>query len=72
MPPVFASLIAGASAQANLELLRQSASHDSYGLCRDSQGNVWNSSLVGDQIRKFGRDGIIVVEEIRLAGIRHE
>jgi Mrp family chromosome partitioning ATPase len=44
MPPVFASLIAGASAQANLELLRQSASHDSYGLMA-AAGQIANWAL---------------------------
>jgi hypothetical protein len=32
--------------------------HDSYGLCMDSQGNVWNTSLRSDQIRKFSPDGL--------------
>jgi hypothetical protein len=31
--------------------------HDSYGLCIDSQGNVWNTSLGGSRIYKFGPDG---------------
>jgi len=30
--------------------------HDSYGLCIDSQGNVWNTEL-GSHIRKFAPDG---------------
>lgn len=32
-------------------------SHDSYGLGIDSQGNVWNTSLYGNQIRKFSPAG---------------
>ena len=32
-------------------------SHDSYGLCIDSQGNVWNTSLSGNVIRKFNPSG---------------
>ncbi|MFA6098651.1 MAG: hypothetical protein WCV50_02660 [Patescibacteria group bacterium] len=32
-------------------------SHDSYGLCEDSQGNVWNTSLSGGVIRKFNPAG---------------
>lgn len=31
--------------------------HDSYGLCLDSHGNVWNTALTGNQIRKFAPDG---------------
>lgn len=31
--------------------------HDSYGLCIDSSGNVWNTSLFGNQIRKFAPNG---------------
>ena len=31
--------------------------HDSYGLCIDPAGNVWNTSLGGNQIRKFAPDG---------------
>ncbi len=31
--------------------------HDSYGLCIDSQGNVWNTSLGPGTIRKFAPDG---------------
>lgn len=31
--------------------------HDSYGLCIDKTGNVWNTSLSGDQIRKFAPNG---------------
>lgn len=31
--------------------------HDSYGLCMDSQGNVWNTQLNGGLIRKFAPDG---------------
>ncbi|KKW16367.1 MAG: Cysteine-rich repeat protein [Parcubacteria group bacterium GW2011_GWC2_49_9] len=34
-------------------------SHDSYGLCIDSQGNVWDTSLSGDQIRKFNSSGVL-------------
>lgn len=34
--------------------------HDSYGLCIDSKGNVWNTALGGDQIRKFGPDGTLL------------
>jgi RHS repeat-associated protein len=30
---------------------------DSYGLCIDSQGNVWNTALEWNQIRKFAPDG---------------
>lgn len=35
----------------------QRYNHDSYGLCIDSQGNVWNTSLSGNVIRKFAPDG---------------
>jgi hypothetical protein len=31
--------------------------HDSYGLCIDSKGNVWNTALSGNQIRKFSPSG---------------
>jgi hypothetical protein len=34
--------------------------HDSYGLCIDSSGNVWNTSLSSDQIRKFAPDGTLL------------
>lgn len=34
--------------------------HDSYGLCIDSQGNVWNTALGGNVIRKFAPDGTLV------------
>ena len=30
---------------------------DSYGLCIDSQGNVWNTQLSGNLIRKYAPDG---------------
>jgi hypothetical protein len=32
-------------------------SHSSYGLCIDSKGNVWNTSLGGNRIYKFAPDG---------------
>jgi len=32
-------------------------SHDSYGLCIDPQGNVWNTSFAGNVIRKFSPSG---------------
>ncbi|MDQ3803119.1 MAG: hypothetical protein M3416_04620, partial [Acidobacteriota bacterium] len=35
-------------------------SHDSYGLCIDSQGNVWNTAWAGSVIRKFAPDGTLV------------
>ncbi len=35
-------------------------SHDSYGLCIDSAGNVWNTSLYGNEIRKFAPDGTLI------------
>lgn len=35
-------------------------SHDSYGLTIDNDGNVWNSSLYGNQIRKFAPDGTLL------------
>jgi len=38
----------------------QGYSHDSYGLCIDSQGNVWNTSYTGNQIRKFAPDGTLL------------
>jgi RHS repeat-associated protein/uncharacterized repeat protein (TIGR01451 family) len=31
--------------------------HDSYGLCLDPQGNVWNTSLANNRIYKFAPDG---------------
>ncbi len=31
--------------------------HDSYGLCIDSHGNVWNTQYDGDRIRKFAPNG---------------
>ena len=31
--------------------------HDSYGLCKDSQGNIWNTSLSQGVIRKFSSAG---------------
>lgn len=34
--------------------------HDSYGLGIDSDGNVWNTSLNGGQIRKFAPDGTLI------------
>ncbi|MBI4091093.1 MAG: hypothetical protein HY422_03640, partial [Candidatus Komeilibacteria bacterium] len=34
--------------------------HDSYGLCIDSQGNVWNTSLFGGVTRKFAPDGSLL------------
>jgi RHS repeat-associated protein len=33
------------------------SNHDSYGLCIDSKGNVWNTSLEWNQIFKFAPDG---------------
>ncbi len=35
-------------------------SHDSYGLCIDSQGNVWNTALYGSTIRKFAPNGTLI------------
>ncbi len=35
-------------------------SHDSYGLCIDSMGNVWNTSLSGSVIRKFAPNGTLL------------
>jgi streptogramin lyase len=35
-------------------------SHDSYGLCIDPQGNVWNTALSGNTIRKFAPDGTLL------------
>ncbi len=35
----------------------QGYEHDSYGICIDSLGNVWNTSLNGDEIRKYAPDG---------------
>ena len=32
-------------------------SGDSYGLCIDSMGNVWNTQLLGNRIHKFAPDG---------------
>lgn len=34
--------------------------HDSYGLCIDSKGNVYNTSLGGGAIRKFSPDGALI------------
>lgn len=34
--------------------------HDSYGLGIDSQGNVWNTSLYNNQVRKFAPDGTLI------------
>lgn len=34
--------------------------HDSYGLCIDSEGNVWNTALNGNQIRKFNSSGALL------------
>jgi streptogramin lyase len=34
--------------------------HDSYGLCLDGAGNVWNTSLSGNQIRKFAASGALI------------
>lgn len=34
--------------------------HDSYGLCIDGAGNVWNTSLSGNQIRKFAASGALI------------
>ncbi|MFC1901880.1 hypothetical protein ACFLX3_03020 [Chloroflexota bacterium] len=34
--------------------------HDSYGLGIDSMGNVWNSALSGNAIRKFAPDGTLL------------
>ncbi len=34
--------------------------HDSYGLCIDSLGNVWNTSLNGNEIRKFDPSGSLI------------
>lgn len=36
---------------------RTTYNHDSYGLCKDSQGNVWNTSLSQGVIRKFNAAG---------------
>jgi streptogramin lyase len=35
-------------------------SHDSYGLCIDSKGQVWNTSLDGNKIHKFAPDGTLL------------
>jgi hypothetical protein len=35
-------------------------SGDSYGLCIDSQGNVWNTAMNGSAIRKFNSDGALI------------
>jgi len=35
-------------------------SHPSYGLCTDSNGNVWNTSYGPGQIRKFAPDGTLI------------
>lgn len=34
--------------------------HDSYGLCIDSRGNVWNTAAGGNSIRKFKPDGTLI------------
>nr|ART36397.1 C664 [uncultured bacterium] len=34
--------------------------HGSYGLCIDSEGNVWNTSFNGGGIRKFAPDGTLL------------
>lgn len=34
--------------------------HDSYGLCIDSTGNVWNTSYGNGNIRKFAPDGTLI------------
>jgi RHS repeat-associated protein len=34
--------------------------HDSYGLCIDSKGNVWNTSYGNGNIRKFAPDGTLL------------
>jgi streptogramin lyase len=34
--------------------------HDSYGLCIDSMGNVWNTALSGNVIRKFNAAGTLI------------
>jgi hypothetical protein len=34
--------------------------HDSYGLCIDSKGQVWNTSLGGNKIHKFAPDGTLM------------
>ena len=34
--------------------------HDSYGLCIDSQGNIFNTALVGNIIRKFNSAGTLI------------
>jgi RHS repeat-associated protein len=34
--------------------------HDSYGLCIDSEGNVWNTALGGNKIHKFAPDGNLI------------
>jgi hypothetical protein len=34
--------------------------HDSYGLCIDSGGNVWNTALFGNAIRKFAPNGTLL------------
>ncbi|MGH9276889.1 MAG: hypothetical protein ACRD12_02080 [Acidimicrobiales bacterium] len=36
------------------------ADFESYGLCIDSLGNVWNTSRYNDQIRKFGPNGVLL------------
>lgn len=33
---------------------------DSYGMCIDSQGNVWNTQLSGNRIRKYAPDGTYI------------
>ncbi len=34
--------------------------HDSYGLCIDSKGNIWNTAVEWNQIRKFAPDGTLL------------
>jgi len=36
--------------------------HDSYGLCIDSQGNVWNTTLEQNGILKFAPDGTFIAK----------
>lgn len=35
-------------------------SHDSYGLCIDPSGNVWNTALNGNTVYKFAPDGTLI------------
>lgn len=37
-----------------------SATHESYGLCIDSQGNVWNVANGSNRVRKFAPDGTLL------------